>query len=153
MASVASAVSTLVVPRLFSVLPWWIAPIAYTVPFLVATNVYTGIISYDEMRADDFAIEHATDEELIAAEYFVLAGIEINKEFHAKYPQLFTKDGDCKILMDHSHNSYNQRLALIRKALQKRNIPPIEIVDLERMQKIKEFYKDIYLNFAKMKLD
>lgn len=155
LATVSSAVSTFAIPYLQSLLPTWATPITYALPYIVGVNVYNAAMLIFENRADSFATRHATSEELLGIERFIRAHIEVNKSLAPTYPQLFSADGNTRLLGgDITHGSLSDRLHEIRLECRKRNIEiPNDAEQAEQMEKLKTFHRNLYKNIKKLKVD
>lgn len=143
LAAIASAVSTIAIPYLTSRLPEWAAPIAYSLPFLVGSNVHTFVMCVGEVRAYHFALQHASDEELVDVERFVRAKIEVNKSMHENYPLHFTKEGNVsKLYANSTKFSLTNSLIQIQFECQKRNVLIDNTPDLAgKMQQYLDFHE------------
>lgn len=62
--------------------------------YVIANKVYEETLKSCKERADAFASEYATDEELIAAEQFASTRIKSNKNLHRLHPKYFSKLGE-----------------------------------------------------------
>lgn len=153
LATTASAISTLVIPCLTSCLPWWAAPFAYCVPYLTGANIYNVAMAVFEDRADKFASCYATNEELQSVEQFVQANIEVNKILQPTYPQFFTSDGNQRRLTNITHSPLTERIEEIRSEYRRRRITPTNIEDPAKMERLKEFHRNTYQKFCKLKID
>lgn len=156
LATTVSAISTYAIPYLQSCLPWWAAPISYCIPFLVGGNTYNVAIAIFEDRADSFASRHATSEELVGIERFVKAQIEVNIAIQPKFPQLFSTDGNTRLALgDINHSPLTKRLEEIRLECRQRKISLEETSDVqaEKLRKLKDFHRNTYAKFSKLKVD
>lgn len=155
LAVLTSTISTFAVPYLKSCLPLWAEPISYCVPILTGINTYNLVMDFFEFRADAFAFQHATNEELAGIVRFMEGEIEVNKAMHVKYPRLFTKKGNTYLPLGNiTHLSLTRRIERVKKECFKKNISLSNLGDQgEKMQKIKEFHRGIYAKFFKLKVD
>lgn len=155
LAATVSAIATYAIPYLQSFLPWWAAPIPYCVPFLVGYNVLIGVMAFSEYRADSFASNHATPEELLGWERFLRGLIEVNKSLHPKFPYLFSQEGDLRFNLNLSHPHYILRHRIAKFECRVRNIIIDETSDeeIKKLHKIKEFLLNSYRKFEKFKID
>lgn len=83
-----------------------------------------------EARADDFAIAHSTNEELIGGRKAFIAIHSLLQSTLASTPLLLTSSGED--LSDVLHPSWRSRIAKIETALQKRGLPLEPISDAEK---------------------
>jgi hypothetical protein len=144
----ASAVSTYTVPYLKSLLPWWVAPIAYALPCFVGFNFQTISLGICEFLADEFAFKYATDDELLGIERFLEVEIALNKELHLKNP-VFSKEGNNKA--DLCHSSVNKRLQLTRYEKKQRNLGDRDISSKNEQQKMEGIRKCLIAMCVKAK--
>jgi hypothetical protein len=100
-------------------LPWWLVPCCSV---LVAGNIFTFCSFYCEMKADKFANEHATCEELLGGERYLEGLLEANMLLHKRYPRLFSKEGNAAIFIDPYSMPTTVRLKIVRKEIEKRKV-------------------------------
>lgn len=115
-----------------------LTPMATPIPALLLTLVILKIsqIVYDrfsERRADDFAIQESSDEELKGGRRFMLSALQSNLQERKLYcGSLFvTETGEDRINL--AHPNLSSRLKKIDAALAKRNVP---LDELEEDQKV-----------------
>lgn len=170
LALLASAISTYAIPYLKSCLPLWAAPLSVAVPACAAFMVYIMTMLHFERKANNFAICHATDEELIGMTKFLKAQIEFNKPLAQKYPLRFTPGGD--IIGDgprHPCPYLSVRLQWIKKEYLRReatqsktageqssspkiDIETVTVLDPQQLQKMHTFYKSLYKKLYKIEV-
>jgi len=150
LALVASIVSLLALPYLQARSSSKVALLTYLIPFIVGKNIENLYFWLAEARADDFAITHATVEELHAIKRNLEAEIAVNKELHAKYPHMFASNGDMRITVDPTHTPSTKRLEKIKGAINGR-ADTLENSEAERIvEKFKNFHRKNYREHFKL---
>lgn len=152
LAILASSISSLVLPYFQSFLPWWFVPVTYSIPYLVASNTYNAAMIIFQYKADTFACQYSSGEELLAAKVFFEEQIEINKMMHKKYPNFFSETGNS--FFDLKGSMTTLHLKRVQNELRQRNIFPTEETkeQKEKREKINEFYKNSLRKFEKLRI-
>lgn len=147
-----SLISTFAVPRLASVLPWWGKPIAYYVPVMVGMTVNILAMQVFERRADAFALQHATDQELLDVKIFIEAHIDVNKEIHKKYPNMATAEGNLPYQLSPSEEPLTCRVQNVIDELNGRNVS-IPTDESALFENYRAFHKHLVVTKSGLKLD
>lgn len=123
-----STVAAAALPSLEALFPSVPSFVWYMVPQQAGMSAYWVTTRFTELHADMFAIDGATNEELVAAAKFTRAEMAIFQEMHERYPQIFTKEGaltfsaQIKAGGDSQHHSGQERLAMIELAIRAKGI-------------------------------
>lgn len=145
-AALSAAVSAYVTPYFLALFPSSIVPFLYpgeiAIPFAVGMMVWNMRTRIREDAADDFAFQHAKDEELQEYENFIAATIEAQKELHHQYPDVFSSDGNQ--LQQSTHALDGERLIKTGEELERRGVPS-KSLDVMKMNEMREFVKREFL--------
>jgi len=137
LALAASVVSLLALPYLQARCSSKLALLTYLIPFIVGKNIENLYMKFAEERADNFAIAHATVEELHAVKRNLEAEVAVNKELHVNYPHMFSSNGDMRIIYDPTHTPSSKRLKKMQDAINGRP----DIIDSSKAERIVEEFK------------
>lgn len=161
---IASAVSSYVIYRLQFILPGWTKPILFFIPYIVLFKVLIIALRIFESRADDFAIQHALDQELIGARYEFQANHESKEEITTRVNTIlskvkksflffFTYTNKLILPHDHTHLPLLKRVKKIEAEMIRRNmnLPSIDQdpANVQEKEKLKKYYLEKLLNFVK----
>ncbi len=132
---------------------------AFTLPW-VASTFLAGVVSavaltlftlWREGKADDFAIENSTNEELLGGRRMFIASKQANLSERTTFWKkiAFTSDGEDRF--DIMHPSLNSRVKKIEKELAKRRFSIDQVRETERIDILKQFMIDFIKKVSQSK--
>lgn len=133
-------VSAFAIPYLENLLPSWMAPATYALPYLASTMANLNMKLYFEKRADIFAAKLATPEELFGIHRFLTVLVEVQKKLHESFPKKFTEDGNRTF---HPPQFLQHRLEIITGECELRKIA-IPIHDPAKIEKIRQYHLKLF---------
>lgn len=146
--TLSSAVTAVAVHLILPSIPSWGAPIAYLLPTVVAVVTAGFLTENQEIRAEEFAVENATDEELLHKKLFLDMVISTNRSLHYQFPDSFDFDGLRPSLYP-SGVSIKQQVKLVSDEINKRGLGEKRV---RHATEIKDRLQQRYLSVIEEKL-
>lgn len=115
-----ATVTTVAVIFFRTKLPRWAALGSEYIPLIVSLAVSRYANSFFQKKADEFALENSTDDELVNIAQFVSVQCAINQELHKKYPFIFSENGNLGLIWKGTTELQLTNHDRILSALQKR---------------------------------